>query len=200
VREVLRGDRVAREDVEVLLDRLQGQRGARRVEVVVSEFRLYPVERHWWPFEHYRVVKTVVERLSAKRVLEFGPGWSTLAIVEGGATQVHTCETDPVWFERHESHLALFPEVRMHLYVSPYQLLLSDGFDLAFVDAPVRPENRWPEIDYAWRRSRAVLLHQAHLAVIREFAERLAGPAAVEIIPAPYRRERAAAFALVTRP
>ena len=52
---------------------------------MIREFRLYPREEHFCSFADYGAILDTVRRLDAKRVLEFGPGHSTLALVEGGA-------------------------------------------------------------------------------------------------------------------
>src|SRR4051812_40979556 len=82
-------------------------------------FELYPIEQHWWSFNDYGAVLEVTERLKAKKVLEFGPGWSTRALIEGGATKVDTCEDDPDWFAVHSERLVpQFPDVvTLHPYV-----------------------------------------------------------------------------------
>src|SRR4051812_12408033 len=82
-------------------------------------FRLYPEEQHWWSFNDYGVVLEVTERLQAKTVLEFGPGWSTRSLIEGGATTIDACEDNPEWFRVHAERLVPnFPGiVTLHPYI-----------------------------------------------------------------------------------
>src|SRR3954468_3676950 len=68
-------------------------------------FALYPEELRWWSFNDYGAVLQVMQRLGPRRVLEFGPGSSTLALIEGGATHIDSCEDDPVWFNTYTVRL-----------------------------------------------------------------------------------------------
>lgn len=110
-------------------------------------FELYPVEQHWWSFNDYGAVVDVVRMLGATRVLEFGPGSSTLALVEGGATSITTMESDPHWAQVHRDRL--LPRCQ-HVAVDlkeytigadpdvPYRVSRAYGeFDLALIDGPI---------------------------------------------------------------
>lgn len=121
-------------------------------------FKLYPTEQHWWSFDDYRAVKSTVERLGVRRALEFGPGSSTLAIVEGGARSVDTCEDSLRWADVYRSRLvARFPKVvKLHLYewAERPSIPAVDGerFDYALVDGPRITENRPAVIRYSLER------------------------------------------------
>lgn len=127
-------------------------------------FRLYPRERHWWSFNDYEGVLSVMERLRPRSVLEFGPGSSTLALVEGGAEHVDTCEDEPVWYGRHlEGIVADYPGVvTAHLYQFSDPLVVpgveGQAFDLALIDGPRMTERRPAVIRYALDRCSAVLV------------------------------------------
>lgn len=128
-------------------------------------FALYPEARHWWSFADYGAVLDVVTRLEARRVLEFGPGSSTLALIEGGATQIDTCEDDPTWAATYEERLvSRFPAiVRLHRYtwrkkISIPTLEAGAPYDLALIDGPLETTKRGPVMDFAAARSRALLV------------------------------------------
>lgn len=146
-------------------------------------FRLFPVERRWWSFADYDALLSIVERVQPKRVLEFGPGSSTLALVEGGA-QVITCEDDPTWITAFRKDLAPHA-VTMLLYVhrEPLTMAAVDGqrFDLGFIDGPRNTDTRGVEIRYAAERCDWVAAHDAHTEPVRVALEALGPP--VEYIP-----------------
>lgn len=129
----------------------------------MSEFRLYPEERHWWSFnDHRAVMETMLERRPT-RVLEFGPGSSTLALIEGGATTIDTCEDNPDWAGVYEERLqGKFPEiVRLHryTYAAPLTIPAIDGqtYDLALIDGPLGTNGRPLVVRYCMARCAAVL-------------------------------------------
>jgi hypothetical protein len=130
----------------------------------VSTFDLYPVEKHWWSFTDYRAVLDTVRRLGARRVLEFGPGSSTLALVEGGADQIDTCEDDPKWYDVHRSRVGrqFAPVVTVHRYTwaDPLSIPELDArrYDLALIDGPHDTPRRPVVLDYCMARCSAVLI------------------------------------------
>lgn len=128
-----------------------------------SEFRLFPEERHFWSFNDYRAVVDVVRKLGARRVLEFGPGSSTLALIEGGADKIDCCEDDPAWFTVYKERLQdVYPDiVTLHPYhwQDPLRVAGITGrwYDLALIDGPFGTPHRPAAIEYALQRSFAVL-------------------------------------------
>jgi hypothetical protein len=129
-----------------------------------SEFRLYPEERHWWSFNDYRAVLETMRERQPKRVLEFGPGSSTLALIEGGAARIDTCEDAADWAEVYEDRLQRkFPDVvRVHRYVwaDPLSIPAIDGdrYDLALIDGPRGANLRHAVVRYCLDRCTAVLV------------------------------------------
>lgn len=127
-------------------------------------FRLFPSDYSWWTFADYESLLTCVERFKPKTALEFGPGGSTLAIVEGGATSVDTCEDDPAWAKVCRERVASrSPAIRLHQFTNdePISIPALDGrrFDLAFIDGPKRTPTRAAAIAYAQARADVVLCH-----------------------------------------
>lgn len=128
----------------------------------MRKFRLYPEERHWWSFNDYGHVLDVVTQRKAKRVLEFGPGGSTLALIEGGATHIDTCEDDPKWEQTYRVRLErVYPTIvhlRRYVMNGPLSVPHVDQqrYDLALVDGP-RTYLRPVVIDYCLQRCDAVL-------------------------------------------
>lgn len=127
-------------------------------------FALYPEERHWWSFNDYGAVLETMRELTPARVLEFGPGSSTLALIEGGATHIDTCEDAADWAEVYEERLVRrYPDiVQLHRYLwsDPITIPALDGqrYDLALVDGPRGVDRRAAAVRYALDRSQAVLV------------------------------------------
>lgn len=137
-------------------------------------FKLYPEERHWWSMNDYGAVVDAMAELRAHdfataRVLEFGPGSSTLALVEGGAETIDTCEDNPDWAQVYEARLVpRFPtpefaaRIALHRYVygDPLRIPAIDDrrYDLALIDGPLGTDHRPAVVRYALARCRAVLV------------------------------------------
>lgn len=130
----------------------------------MSGFALYPKERHWWSFADYGAVLSTVQRLGARRVLEFGPGSSTLALVEGGAIAVDTCEDDPKWLAVHQARIAreFAGLVFVHRYTWADPLVIPElegrRYDLALIDGPHDTPRRPVVVEYCLQRCTAVLV------------------------------------------
>lgn len=131
---------------------------------MTSEFKLFPEEAHFWSFNDYRCVRDVTHRLQARSVLEFGPGNSTLALIEGGATKVDTCEDDPVWAGTYIDRIVKrFPAIvtMMHYtWTDPVSVPMVDGerYDMALIDGPFGTERRPAVIEYCIARCDHVLV------------------------------------------
>lgn len=129
----------------------------------MSPFALYPEERHWWSFQDYGAVLDTMRALRPARVLEFGPGSSTLALIEGGAASIDTCEDNPDWAGVYEDRLqGKYPAiVRLHRYsyAVPLTIPAIDGqtYDLALIDGPHGTNSRPPVVRYCMERCAAVL-------------------------------------------
>lgn len=155
-------------------------------------FKLYPEEASWWSFEDYQAVLDAMLKLGARRVLEFGPGSSTLALIEGGAETIVTCEDSPEWAEVYEERLARrFPEiVRLHRYNWPEGKRLSIPaisrlrFDLALIDGPLGTERRPEVLRYALARCTRVLMPTEEFktrAFLRPIIAEIAGQAGRQV-------------------
>lgn len=146
-------------------------------------FRLYPEERHWCSFADYGAILDATARLGARRVLEFGPGSSTLALIEGGATAIDCCESDPHWFavyrERLEAAHPTIVAMQAYRWAAPLRIPQTDdkAYDLSLVDGPHETTDRPACIAYALERCSAVLVpleeHSAP-AYLRRVVEELA--------------------------
>lgn len=127
----------------------------------MPRFALYPVERHWCSFADYGAILDVVRRLQPKIILEFGPGSSTLALIEGGAECIDCCEDNPHWLSVHRARI-LYPNVAFHAFeqADPLSITAIDGnrYDLALIDGPLEKSDRFPVIRYCLARSAAVLV------------------------------------------
>lgn len=127
-------------------------------------FRYFPDEQHWCSFSDYGCILDVTKRLQAKRVLEFGPGSSTLALIEGGAELIDSCEDDPHWFVHYHAHLEAHFRAIVNLRPYAWDPILSipgvDGqrYDLALIDGPRQTPLRPLVVDYCLRCCAAVLV------------------------------------------
>lgn len=131
----------------------------------MRSFSLFPKEQHWCSFfNDYAAVLDVTDRLNPATVIEFGPGSTTLALVEGGAGQIDCMEDNPDWLAVYQERLASrFPgRVRMHRYqwADPLSIPKFDGrtFDMGFVDGPRGTLNRPAVIAWCAKRCRALLV------------------------------------------
>ena len=106
-------------------------------------FKLYTQERSIFGFADYGALLTEVRRVGARSALEFGPGASTLALIEGGCESILSFEHDARWLASAREQLAAFPHVRVERYENLPELRpLGAEFDLAFVDSPNGEEKR----------------------------------------------------------
>jgi hypothetical protein len=141
-------------------------------------FRLYNEERRIFSFEDYGALLTECRRLKVRTSLEFGPGISTLALVEAGAAVV-TCEYSERWLNGARELLKGYSEVRVLRYFNEPEarvegLAAAETFDMAFVDSPLglpsrgavrhaaqEECNRLNTVLFAIERAPVVLLHDA---------------------------------------
>lgn len=114
----------------------------------------------------HRVVMDVMARLKPKRVLEFGPGSSTLALIEGGAEVVDCAEDDPVWFATYCKRLEDVPPGKGIVHMRAYNWsplpripgVDDKRYDLALIDGPLETERRAAVLVYAMERCTHVLV------------------------------------------
>jgi len=159
------------------------------------EFKLFKEDARWWSLNDYGAVVGAMRKTGAKRVLEFGPGNSTLALIDGGAESIDTCEHVEDWARVWDERLVKrFPRVvRLHRYSWPKSASLSippvDGqrFDLTLIDGP-DTERRPDVVRYALARSTWVLVPTEELtakpsktwpgmrAILQEIADRAGRP------------------------
>lgn len=122
--------------------------------------RLYPREQHWWSFADYDGLVAITLRAAPATVLEFGPGSSTLALIEGGAGRVATCEDDRKWIDTHVGQFIRHP-VTFHHYVwsDPLSVPGLDGerFSMAFIDGPRLTTRRPTVLRYCLERCDVVV-------------------------------------------
>ena len=127
-------------------------------------FALYPQEQRWWTFEDYQTVLEVMRRLEAKKILEFGPGSSTLALIEGGAASIDTCEDNDDWAQVYKTRLVdRFPAiVRMQRYEWSETISIpaidAESYDMTLIDGPRGTPARPAVLRYALPRSTWVLM------------------------------------------
>lgn len=157
------------------------------------------IPTRWWGENDHRAVVAAMAKTGAKRALEFGPGASTLSLIDGGATSVDTCEDNPDWAQVYEERLVKrFPgkdspcDVRLHRFAWPegkglsIPALKKQRFDLCLIDGPRGMERRPDVIRFALARSNWVLIPLEELTsglkmrpIVLEIAEKVGRPVQV---------------------
>lgn len=103
-------------------------------------FRLYKREQSVLTFEDYAILIGEAKRTNAKRILEFGPGNSTLAWIEAGCDSIVSLEHNARWMETAKTKLGQYLNVQLKFYKNTPEITLPElngkTFDLAFVDSP----------------------------------------------------------------
>lgn len=106
-----------------------------------ESFRLYKHERSVFSFDDYGALISEIRRVAAKKVLEFGPGISTLALVEAGCSEITTLEYQARWMAIAKDRLRFYPKVHLMPYENTAEIkvptLDEKSFDLIFVDSPI---------------------------------------------------------------
>lgn len=141
-------------------------------------FALYTEEKRIFGFEDYGALVDECKRISARTVLEFGPGMSTFALIEAGCQRIATCEYQEKWLNEAVERFKPYSHVSVHRYANHVDVevegLSRMSFDLAFVDSPLgQPSrnhvklpaqeecNRLNTVLYALDCAPVVLLHDA---------------------------------------
>jgi hypothetical protein len=144
---------------------------------LVGVFRLYKREQSVFTFDDYAVLLTEAKRINAMRVLEFGPGNSTLAWIEAGCDEIVSLEHNAKWMGIAKDKLGSHSNVCLMSYQNAPEIEVSGlggTFDLAFVDSPpgvdLKSGTRFPGQEncsrlntllFALSRAPVVLLHDA---------------------------------------
>ena len=142
----------------------------------MSEAKLYQKSRTL-TIEDYRLMMAEADRIKAKSVLEFGPGYSTFAWIEAGCDPIVCLEHDKGWHEVSIERFKQYPQVQIRKYWNEPEargeLEPDEMFDLALVDSPKGYEaarvihpgqedcSRYNTLELALKHSKTVLLHDA---------------------------------------
>ncbi len=101
-------------------------------------FRLYTEESGTLHFKDYAAIMAAVS--DAKSALEFGPGISTLALIEAGVPKIVSLEHSPDWLDKQKEKFKDYPQVTVAAYADAVPVTADDvamqDFDVAFVDSP----------------------------------------------------------------
>jgi hypothetical protein len=101
-------------------------------------FKLYTEQQPSFYFSDYALLMQQVKDLGAKSCLEFGPGASTLALIEAGLETIVTLEHCDEWFDTAVEKLKDYPQVTVGRYQDEPEVIADvvGVFDMAFVDSP----------------------------------------------------------------
>jgi hypothetical protein len=101
-------------------------------------FKLYTVEQDCLPFRDYAAL--LKEFQGVKTALEFGPGVSTLALIEAGVEKIVTLEHLAEWYDKALEKFKDYPQVTVARYADEPSIAAAEvafqDFDIAFVDSP----------------------------------------------------------------
>lgn len=101
-------------------------------------FKLYTKDSPTLRFREYGSLLSAAT--GAKSVLEFGPGFSTLALIEAGVENIVSLEHSLEWMEKKRAEFAQYPQVTVAQYWDEFPVradeIANQQFDLAFVDSP----------------------------------------------------------------
>jgi hypothetical protein len=101
-------------------------------------FDLYTVEQDCLPFRDYAAL--LKEFQGVKTALEFGPGVSTLAMIEAGVEKIVTLEHLAEWFDKALEKFKDYPQVAVARYADTVPVGADEigfqDFDVALVDSP----------------------------------------------------------------
>lgn len=110
-------------------------------------FELFREERAVFTFDDYAAVMGAVR--GVKRVMEFGPGASTLAMIEAGVEHIVSAECSSLWEAKARVSLQEYIDagrVEIIRFTNTVPVTFSQEvegpFDLVFVDSPVGIEAR----------------------------------------------------------
>jgi hypothetical protein len=110
-------------------------------------FELFKAEQNVFTFDDYGSLMRAVS--GAKRVFEFGPGASTLAMIEVGVGAIVSAECNREWRVKAEDRLREFIDTGRVEIIGftnscpvEFDAPIVGEFDLAFVDSPVGIEAR----------------------------------------------------------
>lgn len=174
------------------------------------KFKLYPKEVRWCSFGDYGAILDITARLEARTVVEFGPGSSTLALIEGGATGIVCCEDNPDWFrvyhERLERKFQGVVSMLAYTWSDPLVIPELEGrrFDMALIDGPHGTLNRPAVVEWCVSRADVVVVPTEDVAygrsALRPHISRIAEAAGrpVEWMDAP--GSLAGCYAVLGRP
>lgn len=100
--------------------------------------RLYPgPEATTLRYQEYDLMVALAR--GAKSALEFGPGYSTFALIEAGIEKILTLEHDDHWYGVAVEKFKDYPQVVVARYWDEFPVRAEHGeatFDVAFVDSP----------------------------------------------------------------
>lgn len=153
-------------------------------------FDLYREESRIFEFCDYAALMQECRRVKAQSILEFGPGISTLALIESGAEKIVTCEYQDRFYVQAIERLKGYPVAKVIRYLNQ-PIVQVDGlsrrFDFAFVDSPLGVPsrgavehpgqegcNRFNTMICALRHAPVVLVHDAKRDGESETLRRLA--------------------------
>lgn len=146
--------------------------------MISDMFELYTEEKKIFMFEDYAVLKKYAR--NKKKALEFGPGISTLALIEAGVKDIHTCEYKEEYYLQAKDRFSSYPQVHVHRYKNlpriagpQFQEPTSDSvsafFDIGFVDSPIGSvKHGWEKLPGQEKHARLNTLHYAvtHCSVV----------------------------------
>jgi predicted O-methyltransferase YrrM len=118
--------------------------------------------------EDYAFLERFAQEMGLRRVVEFGPGDSTLAFLDAGVEGIISYEHDECWLEQAKRKFLGMPEVRLEFCDEdslPELNSLEEAPDFVLVDGPSyragQERSRWKQCLWALETCGAFILHDA---------------------------------------
>lgn len=110
---------------------------------------LYPNETLQLQRAEYEYIIAACKKINAKSALEFGPGSTTLALIEAGLERIVTCEHIDKWYEAAKERFKDYKQVQVVRFRNEAPIARVDEllgqFDIGLVDAPSGYTGRHPD-------------------------------------------------------
>lgn len=133
-------------------------------EIVKSLFSSYSLSQ-----AEYKFLAADAMARNLRTILEFGPGVSTFAFLNAGASKILSLEYNQEWVHKYIKVFETQPNVNVHHYKNTAYLNIKEAndqkFDAAFIDSPTggmyRKFSRINSALYASARTEILYIHDA---------------------------------------
>lgn len=109
---------------------------------------------------HLPFLQFIITKFKPKRVIEFGMGNYSTPLLSQYCESMVSIETDKKWFQKMKSEASHHKQILWSAEnVQDYLLANDDGYDLAFIDGPVK--SRVLCVRNLWDRAELIVCHDS---------------------------------------